>query len=273
MHYVSTNKTTQLESKGANKMKNIKKLYISAFSVGILSLALGLTGSTALSAVGQGPVDLLSAGNFVILSESGITNVPTSAITGDIGTSPITGAAITGLDCVEVTGTVYSVDATGPACRVTAPSYLGTAVLDMQAAYLNAAGRPAGLGSFLNVGAGNVTGATLIPGTYTWGSTVNIPTDLTFDAQGDANAVWVLQIAGTLDIAAGKRVILVRGAQAKNIFWQVSGAVSLGAGSHLEGTILAKTNIAMVTGATINGRALAQTAVTLQSNTLTIPSK
>ena len=137
----------------------------------------------------------------------------------------------------------------------------------------NAAGRPAGLDSFLNVGAGNVTGATLIPGTYTWGSAVTIPTDLTFDAQGDANAVWILQIAGTLDIAAGKRVTLIGGAQAKNIFWQVAGAVSLGASSHFEGTILAKTNIAMVTGATINGRALAQTAVTLQSNTLTIPAK
>ena len=254
-------------------MKSKKKVYISALSVGILSLALGLTGTTATSAVGQGPIDLQTAGNFVILSETGVTNVPTSAITGDIGTSPITGAAITGLDCVEVTGTVYTVDATGPACKVTAASYLTTAVLDMQAAYTNAAGRPAGLDSFLNVGAGNVTGVTLIPGTYTWDSAVNIPTDLTFDAQGDANAVWILQIAGTLDVAAGKQVILIGGAQAKNIFWQVSGAVSLGASSHFEGNILAKTNIAMVTGATMNGRALAQTAVTLQSNTLTIPGK
>lgn len=253
-------------------MKNRKKLYISTITVGILSIVLGLTGSTALSAVGQTPVDLLSAGNFVVLSESGITNVPTSAITGNIGTSPITGAAITGLDCAEVTGTIYTVDATGPACKVTNATLLTTAVLDMEAAYTNAAGRPAGVGSFLNVGAGTVTGLTLLPGTYTWGSTVTIPTDLTLDAQGDANAVWIFQIAGTLDIAAGKRVILIGGAQAKNIFWQVSGVVALGAGSHFEGNILAKTNITMVTGATLNGRALAQTAVTLQSNTLTVPS-
>lgn len=253
-------------------MKNRKKLYLSALPVGILSLALGLSGSTYVSAVGAGPVDLLSAGHFVILSETGLTNVPTSAITGDIGTSPITGAAITGLDCVEVTGTIYTVDATGPACHVTAASDLTTAVLDMQAAYSDAAGRPAGLGSFLNLGAGNVAGVTLIPGTYTWNSAVNIPTDLAFDAQGNPNAVWILQVAGTLDLAAGKRVTLIGGAQAKNIFWQISGAVSLGASSHFEGTILAKTNIAMVTGATINGRALAQTAVTLQSNALTIPS-
>lgn len=250
----------------------MKKLYLSTITVGILSLVLGLTGSTALSATGQAPVDLLSAGNFVLLSESGVTNVPTSAITGNIGTSPITGAAITGLDCAEVTGTVYTVDATGPACKVTNATLLTTAVLDMQAAYTNAAGRPAGVDSFLNVGAGNVTGVTLLPGTYTWGSTVTIPTDLTLNANGDPNAVWIMQIAGTLDIAAGKRVILIGGAQAKNIFWQVSGVVALGAGSHFEGNILAKTNIAFVTGATLNGRALAQTAVTLQSNTLTVPS-
>ena len=250
----------------------MKKLYISTIPVGILSLVLGFTGSGAVSAVGQAPVDLMTAGNFVVLSETGVTNVPTSAITGDIGTSPITGAAITGLDCAEVTGTVYTVDATGPACKVTAATYLGTAVLDMQAAYTNAVGRPAGVDSFLNVGAGNVTGATLLPGTYTWDSAVTLPTDLTLDAQGDPNAVWILQIAGTLDMAAGKRVTLIGGAQVKNIFWAVAGAVSLGAGSHFEGNILAKTNIAMVTGATLNGRALAQTAVTLQSNTLTVPS-
>ena len=240
--------------------------------MGILSVALGLTGSTAINAVGQAPINLLSAGNFVILTETGVTNVPTSAITGNIGTSPITGAAITGLGCVEVTGTIYTVDATGPACHVTAATMLTTAVLDMQAAYTEAAGRPAGVDSFLNVGAGNVTGVTLLPGTYTWDSAVNIPTDLTLNANGDPNAVWILQIAGTLDVAAGKQVILVGGAQTKNIFWQVSGAVSLGAGSHFEGNILAKTNIAMVTGATLSGRALAQTAVTLQSNAITVPS-
>jgi hypothetical protein len=250
----------------------MKKLYLSTITVGILALGLAFSGSTAISAVGQAPVDLLSAGNFVILSETGVTNVPTSAITGNIGTSPITGAAITGLDCVEVTGTVYTVDATGPACKVTAAAMLNSAVLDMQAAYTNAAGRPAGLDSFLNVGAGDVTDATLLPGTYTWGSAVTIPTDLTLNANGDPNAVWIMQIAGTLDIAAGKRVILTGGAQAKNIFWQVSGAVSLGASSHFEGNILAATNIAFVTGASLNGRALAQTAVTLQSNAITVPS-
>lgn len=258
----------------SKQMRTIKKFYKnSIITAAVVSLVIGFTGSTALFAGGQAPVDLLSASDFVILSKTGITNVPASAITGNIGTSPITGAAITGLDCVEVTGTVFTVDATGPACKVTAATLLTTAVLDMEAAYTNAAGLPAGVGSFLNVGAGNLAGLTLIPGTYTWDSTVNIPTDLTLDAQGDANAVWIFQIAGTLDLATGKQVILIGGAQAKNIFWQIAGAVTLLVGSHFEGTILAKTNIAMQTGATLNGRALAQTAVTLQSNTISIPSK
>jgi len=252
-------------------MKKINKNSIVSLTVLAVAFVFGLAGSTALFAATPTPVDLLSAGNFVILSKTGITNVPTSAITGNVGTSPITGAAITGLDCVEVTGTVYTVDATGPACRVTDATLLTTAVLDMEAAYTAAAGVPAGVGAFLNVGAGTVTGLTLIPGTYTWGSTVTIPTDLTLDAQGDANAVWIFQITGTLDLAAGKQVILAGGAQAKNIFWQVADVVSLGAGSHFEGTILAKTNIAMVTGATLNGRMLAQTAVTLQSNVVSVP--
>ena len=104
----------------------------------------------------------------MILSKTGITNVPVSAITGNIGTSPITGASITGLDCVEVTGTIYTVDATGPACKVTDATLLTTAVSDMEAAYTAAAGAPAGVGPFLNVGAGTVTGLTLVPGTYTF---------------------------------------------------------------------------------------------------------
>ncbi|MDO8466572.1 MAG: ice-binding family protein [bacterium] len=240
----------------------------------VFSLALGLAGVTTLfAAVPATSVDLLSAGNFVILSKTGITDVPTSAITGNIGTSPITGAAITGLDCVEVTGMIYTVDATGPACRTTDATLLTQAVSDMEAVYLDVAGRPAGVGSFLNVGAGTVTGQTLLPGTYTWDSAVTIPTDLMLDAQGDANAVWIFQIAGTLDMAAGKRMLLSGGAQTKNIFWQVAGAVTLGAGSHFEGNLLAKTNVAMITGATLNGRALAQTAVTLQSNAISLPSK
>src|SRR5450830_774020 len=156
-------------------------------------------------AAGPAAVNLGTAGNFVILSEAGITNVPTSHITGNVGTTPITGASILGLTCPEVTGIIYTVDAAGPTCRVINPSLLNTARIDMEAAYIDAAGRTAGVGPFLNLGAGTVAGQALAPGTYTWGSNVTITTDLTLS--GGANDVWLFQIAGTLGIDADKQVL------------------------------------------------------------------
>jgi hypothetical protein len=212
-------------------------------------------------------VNLGVAGNFVILSESGITNVFPSFITGDVGTSPITGAAVL-LTCAEVTGTIYTVDAAGPLpCRVTNASMLTTAVSDMQTAYTDAAGRPNP--DFLNLGAGNIGGLTLTPGLYKWTSTVIIPTDVTIS--GGPNDVWIFQVAGTLTMSSAVNITLTGGAQAKNIFWQVSGAVTFGTTSHFEGIILGMTGINLQTGGSINGRMLAQTAVTLQMNTVTQP--
>jgi len=212
-------------------------------------------------------VNLGVAGDFVILSKSGITDVYASAITGDIGTSPITGAALL-VSCTEVVGTIYTVDAAGPLpCRVTNASRLGTAVLDMQAAYTNAAGRKNP--NFLNLGAGNIGGLTLIPGLYKWTSEVTIPSDIIIS--GGPNDIWIFQISGTLKMSSAVRITLEGGAQAKNIFWQTSGAVTLGTTSHFEGIILSKTGINLKTGATLTGRTLAQTAVTLQMNTVTQP--
>ena len=225
---------------------------------------------------GQVPVDLGAAGNFVILAKSGISTVPASAVTGDIGVSPIDSTAITGFALVagasntfststQVTGKVFAADFAPPT-----PANLTTAVSNMEAAYTDAAGRTAGVGPFLNLGGGTVAGLTLVPGVYTWGSNVTITTDLTLS--GGANDVWIFQITGTLDVDAGKQVLLIGGAKAKNIFWQVAGAVTLKAGSHFEGIILAQTNIAMVTGASTNGRLLAQTAVALDQNAVTQPA-
>ena len=225
---------------------------------------------------GQAPVDLGAAGNFVILAKSGISTVPPSAVTGDIGVSPIDRTAITGFSetmdalntfstSTQVTGKIYAADYAVPT-----PANLTAAVSNMDAAYTDAAGRPAGVGPFLNVGGGTVAGQTLASGVYTWGSNVTITTDLTLS--GGANDVWIFQITGTLDVDAGKQILLIGGAQAKNIFWQVADAVTLKAGSHFEGIILAQTNIAMVTGASTNGRLLAQTAVTLQQNAVTQPA-
>ncbi len=221
---------------------------------------------TKAAVMPQQIVNLGLAGEFVILSKTGITSVYKSSILGDIGTSPITGAAMT-LSCGEVTGSVFSVDAAGPACKITSATRLGIAVLDMQAAYTDAAGRSNP--DYLNLGAGTIGSITLLPGLYKWSSSVNIPTDITIS--GNSTDIFIFQVAGTLIMSSAVRVTLEGGVQAKNIFWVVAGAVTFGTTSHFEGNILGHTGINMQTGATINGRMLAQTAVTLQMNTVVRP--
>ncbi|MEZ7506511.1 ice-binding protein [Flavobacterium sp. Arc2] len=212
-------------------------------------------------------VNLGFAENFVILSKTGITDVYKSDVTGDVGASPITGAAIL-LKCYEVTGTIYTVDAAGPLpCRVTNATRLTTAVGDMQTAYTDAARRSNP--DFLNLGAGSIGGKTLTPGLYTWTSDLLIPKDITIS--GSPTDVWIFQVAGNLSMSAAVRITLAGGAQAKNIFWQTAGLVTLGTTSHFEGNILSQTGINLKTGASINGRMMAQTAVTLQMNTVTQP--
>jgi uncharacterized repeat protein (TIGR02543 family) len=227
-------------------------------------------------AAGPAIVNLGRAGNFAILAKTGISTTGVTHVTGDIGVSPAAASFITGFGLTKdssntfatsslVNGNVYSADYTPPT-----PANMTAAIGDMQTAYTNAAGRAAGVGPNLNLGAGTVAGQTLAPGTYTWGSNVTITTDLTLS--GSADDVWLFQITGTLDIATGKQILLVGGALAKNIFWQVSDAVTFSPGSHFEGNILAMTNIAMQTGATLNGRALSQTAVTLDANIVLAPA-
>ena len=217
-------------------------------------------------------VDLGLAGNFAILTKAGVTNVPTSAITGEIGTSPITGASIAGLACVEVTGTIHTVDATGPAPCSAVDATLTTAISNMEAAYTDAAGRPTTSAAFLNVDAGTVAvGRIFVPGVYTWGSNVSIPTG-GITLSGGANDVWIFQISGTLTVNSGAIVTLTGGAQAKNIFWQVAGQTSLESTADFKGIILDQTAIVMKAGAKLLGRALAQTQVTLIQNTVTKPN-
>jgi Ice-binding-like len=218
-------------------------------------------------AAGPVPVNLRSAGAFVILSKSGITNVPISAITGNIGTSPITGAAITGLPCVEVTGIIYTVNAAGPACRVKNPVLLTAAVNNMATAYTDAAGRP--LPNYINLGAGNINGLTLKPGLYKWGTGVHFAKVVTLS--GGPKAVWIFQVGQGLSVGNGAIVTLTGGAQAKNVFWQVARQVTIGTMAKFKGIVLCKTAIVLKTGARLVGRALAQTGVTLQSNIVTSP--
>lgn len=227
----------------------------------------GLSGHVSLKpSKGPAPVDLRSSGSFVILSKSGISDVPNSAIVGDIGTSPITGAAI-GLDCAEVDGTIYTADSAGPICRIQNAAKLTTAVGDMQTAYADAAGRS--LPDYSELGAGNIGGSTLVPALYKWSSSVSITTGLTLT--GGSEDVWIFQIAGDLSAESGAIVTLSGGAQAKNVFWQVAGQTILHTTADFKGIILCRTMIALKTGASLNGRAMAQTAVTLEQNAVTQP--
>ena len=222
----------------------------------------------AIEFTGQAPVLLGAATRFAILTKTGITDVPPSAINGDAGASPITGAAIH-LTCTEMmTGIIYSVNAAGPLpCKETDPTFLTTAVGDMEAAYTDAAGRT--LPNHVNLGAGEIGGLTLAPGLYKWTTGVLISKDVTIS--GSADAVWIFQIAGTLTQADATRVILKGGARPKHIFWQASGDVVIRTTAHFEGVLLAKKLIAMKTGASANGRLLGQTAVTLEQNAVSRP--
>jgi len=217
--------------------------------------------------LGPGAVDLGAASNFVILSKAGITDVPTSSVTGDVGTSPISGA-YNGLTCTEVTGKIYSVTAAGPApCSLEDPIRLTAAVSAMELAYTDAAGRPTP--DHTELGTGNISGMNLAPGLYKWGTNVIIPSDVTLT--GGPEDTWIFQISQDLIVSNAVIVHLAGGAQAKNIFWQVEGLVTLGTTSQFEGIILCMTAINMRTGASINGRLFAQTEVTLQSNSVTKP--
>jgi hypothetical protein len=217
--------------------------------------------------MGPAPINLRSAGTFTILSKSGITDVYASTIVGDVGTSPITGAALL-LACTEVTGKIYVVDAAGPLpCATNDATTVGIAVGDMETAYLDAQGRMPP--DFTELGAGEIGGLTLTPGLYKWGTAVLISKSVTLS--GGPNDVWIFQIAGTLNQASATQVTLTGGASAKNIFWQVADAVTIGTTAHFEGVVLGKTMVGMNTGASANGRLLAQTAVTLQKNAVSQP--
>ena len=215
------------------------------------------------------PVPLLTAAGYAVLAKSGITNVPTSDILGSMGVSPIAAAAITGfaltLDgsgqfstSAQVTGRVYAADYVAPT-----PAAVGQAVLDMQAAYLDAAGRAP---DFTELAGGLLNGQVLVPGVYKWSTGVAISGDITL--QGGPADVFIFEIAGVLSLAGAMNINLSGGVLPSNVFWQVAGNTAIGVGSHFEGVILCATDITLGAGATMNGQCLAQTAVNLSGNTL-----
>ncbi len=251
-------------------MKQLKTKINSEALVVVVGLAVFLTLSfmvpVAAFAAGPATVNTLSASNFAVLSKTGVTDVPASIITGNVGASPISGTAIL-MTCEEVTGTIYSVNAAGPLpCRVIDSTLLTTAVSDMETAYTDAAGRT--LPDATELGSGNIGGMTIAPGLYKWSTGVTIPTNVTLS--GGASDVWIFQIAGDLSIASAKSVLLSGGAIASNIFWQVGGptGATLGTTATVNGTILSAKQVILQTGAVLNGRALAQTQVTLDHSTV-----
>jgi hypothetical protein len=230
------------------------------------------TFTTAAAGVGPEPVLLGTAGNYAILAKTGVSTVPSSTITGDIGLSPAAETMLTGFSqtdatgyatSAQVTGFLYAADMADPT-----PALMTTAISDMETAYTDAAGRVTP--DFTDLNTGEIGGETLAPGLYTWASSVSALTDFTID--GAANDVWIFQMSGDLSVAAGVQVTLSGGAQASNIFWQVAGATSLGTTSSFAGIILCSTAIALNTGATVNGRLLAQSAVTLDQSAVVEPA-
>ena len=236
--------------------------YVRILSAGFLTLSLPAFAQAATA------VYLGTAGYYTILTKSGVSNTGATHVQGNIGVSPIAATAITGFALKRtaptystsslVTGRVFAANYAAPT-----PAHLTSAVSAMQTAYNNAAGRknPTRIG----LGAGNIGGLTIKPGLYKWSSNVKIPSNVTLSGNG----IWIFQIAGTLNVASGKRVILAGGALDKNIYWQVAGATTLGTTAVLHGTVLDKTAIVLKTGAKLYGKALAQTAVTLDANLVT----
>jgi Ice-binding-like len=213
----------------------------------VASVASEASGATA-------PVSLGTAGGFAVMAGSTVTSAGVSTLTGDLGVSP--GTAATGFPPGTVNGTIHAGD--GPAAQAHA---------DLATAYQDAVG----LGPAAPI-TGDLGGITLTPGVYASDATITLAGTLTLDAQGDPNAVFILQAGSTLGTAAGSHVTLSAGAQACNVFWQVGSSATLGASSVLTGTILASTSISTGDGVTIAGRALARDgAVTMINDTVTTP--
>ena len=235
------------------------------------SMTPSMTPNATVAATPIGIVLLASAESFAILSKTGISTTGSTAIVGDIGVSPIAASAITGFALTAdpsnqfatsalVTGQVFASDYAPPT-----PTKMTTTIGDMEAAYTDAASR-SGPDS-LNFMDGILNGQTLAPGLYKWGSAVSITNGITF--HGDASAVWILQVDNRLTLAGGANIVLSGGAQAKNIFWQTAEGATLGITSHFEGILLTASDVAVQTGASVNGNLYAQKAVTIDAGIIT----
>ncbi|TMK39094.1 MAG: DUF3494 domain-containing protein [Actinobacteria bacterium] len=213
----------------------------------LLSLLLASSAGAA-----QPPVGLGTASSFAVLAGSTVTNTGPSVVNGDLGVSP--GTAVTGFPPGTVNGTIHAADAVAAQAQT-----------DTTTAYNDAAGRTPAVSV-----SGDLGGSTLTPGVYKASSSLGLTGDVTLDAQGDPNAVFIFQVGSTLTTASSSRVLLINGANACNVFWQIGSSATLGTNTSFKGTILALTSITLNTGATVDGRTLARNgAVTMDTNTIT----
>jgi hypothetical protein len=227
----------------------------------------------------QEPVPLGASATFAVLASAEITNIPSSTRSGDVGLSPDAGSNISGFSmpttCPEVTGTVYAVDATGPACATIDPTILSDAKADAGIAFMNARAAVRGTPQAIS---GDLNGLTLYPGLYESGTSLEISPggQLYLDAQGDETAVFIIRSETSITTESTSEVVLTNGAKAANVYWTAGSAVTLGTDSIMKGTFIAGTSISLFTGVDLEGRALnqgaASEAITLDSCTITVPS-
>lgn len=207
-----------------------------------------------IQTITQAEVALTGASGLAVLAGASVTNTGETYITGDMGLSP--GTSIDGFPPGELIGTLHINNEIATQAK-----------LDLTAAYNDAAGRTS---TDIVTLSGNIGGLTLTPGLYKSTSSLAVSSgDLTFDARGDASAVFIIQIATTLTTTSGRQVFLSGGAQAANIFWQVGSSATFGTTSVFKGTVMALESITFNTGATLDGKALARTgSITLEGNTI-----
>jgi hypothetical protein len=204
------------------------------------------------------PIDLDCANSFTVLAGSTVTSTGNTIVHGDLGLSP--GTAVVGFPPGQVlNGAIHINDALA-----------NNAKLCLTVAYNDAAGRTLNV---IIVSDGELGGKTLAPGLYRSapGSFGITNSDLTLDAQGDANAVWIFQMpSSTLTVGNGRQVILAGGAHSSNIFWQIGSSATIGTTAAMKGTMMADQSITLNNGASLNGRALARIAAVTFDNNLVI---
>jgi len=202
----------------------------------------------------QANVSMASLSTYAVLAGSAITSTGATSITGDLGLAP--GSSVGGFPPGILVGTQHVNDISSTQAK-----------LDLTAAYNDLAGRTA---TDIVTLSGNIGGLTLTPGLYKSTSTLAVSSgDLTFDAKGNADAIFVIQIASSFTATSGRKVFLSGSAQAKNIYWQVGSSATFGTTSAFKGNILAMQSITFDTGASLDGKALARIGgVTMAGNTI-----